>query len=285
MLNFVFNIFFRMINFNGKLIDQKDSIFTIDNRAFKYGDAVFETLKVLDLKIIFLEDHYFRLMASMRMLRMEIPADFSLEYVESEVVKVLKSNGLINKARVRLTVFRKDGGFYTPVVNDIDFVIQVSNLNVELKKKYEVDLYKDFYVQASLLSTIKTTNRLLNVVASIFAQENDLDSCILINDKKQLVEATHSNLFVVKGNTISTPALTEGCIKGVLRSKIIELLQKEDKYNIEEREISPFELKKADEVFLTNSIIYIQPVTHYRKKIFGTIVSSEIRDLLEKTEF
>jgi branched-chain amino acid aminotransferase len=224
-------------------------------------------------------------MASMRMLRMEIPADFSLEYVESEVVKVLKSNGLINKARVRLTVFRKDGGFYTPVVNDIDFVIQVSNLNVELKKKYEVDLYKDFYVQASLLSTIKTTNRLLNVVASIFAQENDLDSCILINDKKQLVEATHSNLFVVKGNTISTPALTEGCIKGVLRSKIIELLQKEDKYNIEEREISPFELKKADEVFLTNSIIYIQPVTHYRKKIFGTIVSSEIRDLLEKTEF
>ena len=96
-----------MINFNGKLIDQKDSIFTIDNRAFKYGDAVFETLKVLDLKIIFLEDHYFRLMASMRMLRMEIPADFSLEYVESEVVKVLKSNGLINKARVRLTVFRK----------------------------------------------------------------------------------------------------------------------------------------------------------------------------------
>ena len=274
-----------MINFNGKLIDQKDSIFTIDNRAFKYGDAVFETLKVLDLKIIFLEDHYFRLMASMRMLRMEIPADFSLEYVESEVVKVLKSNGLINKARVRLTVFRKDGGFYTPVVNDIDFVIQVSNLNVELKKKYVFDLYQDFYVQASLLSTIKTTNRLLNVVASIFAQENDLDSCILINDKKQLVEATHSNLFVVIGNTISTPALTEGCIKGVLRSKIIELLQKEDKYNIEEREISPFELKKADEVFLTNSIIYIQPVTHYRKKIFGTIVSSEIRDLLEKTEF
>jgi branched-chain amino acid aminotransferase len=274
-----------MINFNGKLIDDKVSIFTIENRAFKYGDAVFETLKVLDLKIIFLEDHYFRLMASMRMLRMEIPADFTLEYVESEVVKVLKSNGLINKARVRLTVFRKDGGLYSPVVNDIDFVIQVSNLNVELKKKYEVDLYKDFYVQASLLSTIKTTNRLLNVVASVFAQENDLDSCILINDKKQLVEAIHSNLFIVKGNTISTPALTEGCIKGVLRSKIVELLQNEDKYKIEEREISPFELKKADEVFLTNSIINIQPVTHYRKKIFETVVSSEIRDLLEKVKF
>jgi branched-chain amino acid aminotransferase len=92
-------------------------------------------------------------------------------------------------------------------------------------------------------------------------------------------------LFIVKGNTISTPALTEGCIKGVLRSKIVELLQNEDKYKIEEREISPFELKKADEVFLTNSIINIQPVTHYRKKIFETVVSSEIRDLLEKVKF
>jgi len=270
-----------MINTNGQLVSKENSILKIENRGFKYGDAIFETMKVLESKIIFFEEHYFRLMASLRMLRMDASLNFTLEYVESEILKLVEANNLLDAARVRLTVFRKDGGLYTPLTNEIDFVIEVSELNTEIKQKYEVDLYKDFYVYSGLLSTIKTTNRSLNVIASIFAQENDFDTCILINEKKQIVEAIQGNLFIVIGNLFVTPPLTEGCVKGIIRGKIIYLLKKHQIFNIEERIISPFELKKADEVFITNSIIDIQSVTKYRKKEFDAKLSTQLSELLK----
>ena len=271
-----------MININGQLVSSQSLIFSIDNRGFKYGDAVFETMKILDSKIVFFEEHYFRLMASLHMMRMNASMKFTLEYVESEILNVVEANNLSNGARVRLTVYRKDGGLYTPKSNDIDFVIEVSELKVEIKEKYEVELYKDFYVYSGLLSTIKSTNRSLNVIASIFAKENDFDTCILINEKKQVVEAIYGNIFIIMGNTIVTPPLSEGCIKGVIRGKIISLIKSSSEYIIEERAISPFELKKADEVFITNSIIDIQPVTNYRKKTFKVELSTQIDELLKK---
>ncbi len=102
---------------------------------------------------------------------------------------------------------------------------------------------------------------MLNTLASIFADENDLDNCILLNEKKGVVEVTNGNIFVVKGNVVKTPALTEGCIKGIVRIKVIEILFKNKDFTIEETSISPFEIQKADEVFITNAIIGVQPVT------------------------
>jgi len=271
-----------MINFNGNLISSSKLFFNSNNRAFKYGDGVFDTLKIYNSKIIFSEDHYFRLMASMRMLRMEIPAFFTLEFFENEIIKIASKNDLDDFARVRLTIFRKDGGLYNPISNEISFVIEVSQLSLVKKEVYKVDLYKDFYIYSGLLSTIKTTNRILNVVASIYTNENDFDTCLLVNEKKQLVEAIHGNVFLVFGNKIVTPQIEEGCIKGIIRKKIIELLDNHKKYIIEERAISPFEIQKADELFLTNSIIDIQPVTNYRKKMFKTEVSDELQKLLKK---
>ena len=97
-----------------------------------------------------------------------------------------------------------------------------------------------------------------------------------LNEKKQLVEAINGNIFLVNGTTILTPALTEGCIKGFIRKKVIEALKKDPNYSLEETEISPFELQKADEVFITNAIIGIQPVTNYRRKTYEVNVSNEI---------
>ena len=118
-------------------------------------------------------------------------------------------------------------------------------------------------------------------MGSIFADENGLDNCILLNEKKQLVEALNANIFLVKGKTISTPPLTEGCLKGVFRKKLIELIAKDEELNLEEREISPFELQKTDEVFLTNAIVDIQPVTKYRKKNYATEVSDYLRHKMD----
>ena len=265
-----------MLNFNGSLIDNDDFSVTENNRAFKYGDAIFETLNIINHNVVFWEDHYFRLMASMRMLRMEIPLKFTLEFLEQEILKTIPNHLEKSNLRARLSIYRKDGGLYTPKTNDVDYVIEISENTYQTKSVYRIDLFKDFYNYSGLLSTIKTTNRMLNTLASIYMQENELDNCILLNENKGIVEATNANIFVIKGNEIKTPALGEGCIKGVVRKKVIEIIQKNNEYTLIETSISPFEMQKADEIFLTNSIVGIQPVTNYRKKEFETIVGEKI---------
>lgn len=270
-----------MVNFNGALIAENEVQLSTQNRAFKYGDAIFETIKVVNGKIAFLEDHYFRLMASMRMLRMKIPMEFTFEFLQEEITKVVKELPEASMYRIRLTVFRKDGGLYTPVTNEIDYIIEGSPLEHTDKEVCKVDVFKDFYNYSGLLSTVKTTNRMLNTLAAVFAEENDLDNCILLNERKGVVEAINGNLFIVKGNVVKTPALTEGCIKGIVRKKVIDIIEKHSDYTIEETAISPFEIQKADEVFITNAIIGIQSVTNYRKKEFSTEITNKIKSSLQ----
>jgi branched-chain amino acid aminotransferase len=269
-----------MVNFNGVLISSENIKLSLENRAFKYGDAIFETVKVLNKKVVFWEDHYFRLMASMRMLRMKIPIEFTLEFLEQEILKTVAAQQEANAYRIRLNIFRKDGGLYTPKTNKIDFTIEVKESTYQIKDFYSLDVYKDFYNYSGLLSTIKTNNRMVNTLASIFA-ENDLDNCILLNEKKGVVEVTNGNIFVVKGKVVKTPALTEGCIKGITRLKVLEILFKNKELTIEETSISPFEIQKADEVFITNAIIGVQPVTNYKKKTFTTEIGKKIASNLK----
>ena len=274
-----------MLNFNGDLISEENFKVSTKNRAFAYGDSIFETIKVTNQKIVFWEDHYFRLMASMRMLRMKIPMSFTLEYLQEEILKTVKEQESAISHRARLTIYRKEGGLYTPETNEIDFVIDVKPNTYQTKEEYKIDVFKDFYNYSGLLSTVKTNNKMINVLASIYAKENDLDNCVLINEKKGVVEVTNGNIFVIKGNSIKTPSLEEGCIKGIVRKKVIEILQKNEEYTIEETTISPFEIQKADEVFITNAIIGIQPVTQYKKKVFKVEISQKISKNLKVLEF
>ena len=270
-----------MINFNGELLFKENIKLTTDNRGFKYGDGIFETIKVVHEKVIFWEDHYFRLMASMRMLRMKIPMEFTLEFLEKEILKTVAVLEKGASFRVRLNVFRKDGGLYTPKTNAINYLIEASESNYKTKETYEIDVFKDFYNYSGLLSTIKTNNRMLNTLASIYANENDLDNCILVNERKGVVEVANANIFIVKNNIVKTPALTEGCIKGVVRGKVIDLLIKNKDFTIEETVISPFEIQKADEVFITNAIMGIQAVTKYKKKSFNTDLAGKLHASLK----
>ncbi len=273
-----------MINFNGDLIFSENVKLSVENRGLKYGDAIFETVKVQNNKVIFWEDHYFRLMASMRMLRMNIPMKFTLEYFEQEILKTVAVKDTAVSYRIRLTVYRKDGGLYNPKTNDVDYLIDVQENLYQQKATYIIDLYKDFYNYSGLLSTIKTSNRMLNTLASIFADENDFDNCILLNEKKGVVEVINGNIFIVKENVIITPPLTEGCINGIIRKKMISFIKKHPDFLIEEKMISPFDIQKSDEVFITNSIIGIQPVTNYRKKEFSTEIGEKLLQRLKILE-
>ena len=268
-----------MINFNGTIVSQDANILT-QNRAFLYGDGVFETVKVINNKILFLEDHYFRLMSSMRVIRMEIPMNFTMEYLEKQILALVNKNGLSASSRARITVYRNDGGYYLPQNNTVSFLIHAAALQSTLysieKMNYEVDLYKDFYVTKQLLSSIKTTNKIINITGSIFANENGLDNCLLLNDSKNVVEALQGNLFMVLGNKLITPPVSEGCLNGVMRKQILSLAKKMGNLEVIEAAISPFDLQKAEELFITNVIKGIQPITQYRKKSFVSKVSVQL---------
>lgn len=274
-----------MINFNGSILSKDANVLT-QNRAFLYGDGVFETVKIINNKILFLEDHYFRLMSSMRVVRMEIPMNFTMEYFEEQILSVVNANSLSASSRARITVYRKDGGYYLPLDNTVSFLINavaLENVSYSFEKQhYEVDLYKDFYITKQLLSSIKSTNKIINITGSIFADENGLDNCLLLNDSKNVVEALQGNIFMLLGTKLITPPVSEGCLNGVMRKQILNMAKKIENLEIVEEVISPFDLQKADELFITNVIKGIQPITQYRKKSFATKVSTQLLEELNE---
>ncbi|MGJ8550124.1 aminotransferase class IV [Winogradskyella wichelsiae] len=272
-----------MVNFNGTLLSESDAKLSIENRGYKYGDALFETLKVVNGKIFFWEDHYFRLMSSMRILRMDIPMSFTMEFLEAEVLKTLEVNDLLQSAaRVRINVDRGEGGKYLPSDStQVHFNIITEPHNdpfytIDTNASCIVDLYKDYFVAPGFLSGLKSNNKAVQVIGSIYAEENDLDNCLVLNTNKSILEALNGNLFLVKGDKIKTPPLEEGCLKGVMRKQILELLAKDVNVVIEEASISPFELQKADELFITNVIKGIVPITKYRKKTYGSEFAQQL---------
>lgn len=270
-----------MVNFNGDILSQNTFFLNHENRGLKYGDGLFETIRVVNGKIFFWEDHYLRLMSSMRIMRMEIPMNFTMEFLEEQLLNTITSNSLENSpARVRLSVFRNDGGYYLPETNHISYIIEVGELDSPFymiqQQDYVVELFKDFYVNPDMLSTLKSNNKAINVVGSIYAHENGYQNCLLLNNQKQVVEALNGNLFLVMGNTIKTPPKKDGCLNGIIRKKLIGIVGKLEAYTLEEASISPFELQKADELFITNAIVGIQPITKYRKKNFETKVAADL---------
>jgi branched-chain amino acid aminotransferase len=270
-----------MINSNGELLSEQEAKLSVFNRGLAYGDALFETIKTLNGKILFWEDHYFRLMASMRILRMEIPMTFTPEFLESQILELVSHhNSDSNSFRVKFTVFRNQGGFYTPNSNAVSYFITAEPLPTDLyllnTSDYRIELFKDFYITPGLLSTLKSNNKLLNVLGSVYAKENQYDNCLLLNTNKNIVEALNGNLFLVKDNVIKTPPLDDGCLKGIMRKQILEIIGKIPDFECVEASISPFELQKADELFVTNVIQGIQPITSFRKKNFTNHVSQSI---------
>jgi len=255
------------------MIRNKHLGITLNNRGLNYGDGLFETIKFSRNRIHFWEDHYFRLMSAMRIVRMEIPMSFSPEYLEEQIRKTIISNELEGGAvRVKLLVVRKAGGYYTPENNEPDFLITTENwpeqeymLN---NVGFNIDLYKDHYKLSGLLGNIKSTSAQLYTMAGVYAQENNWDEVLLLNEKKEVLEGTKSNVFIIRGKDLITPPLESGCLKGVMRKQILELAPQLD-LEVKEESFSPFALQKADELWLSNSLSGIRWVAKYRKKTYG----------------
>ena len=269
-----------MFNFNGELLEDNTSFLNEKNRGVQLGDAVFEELRVVNGDIIFLEDHYLRLMSSMRILRMEIPMKFTMEFMEEEILKLFSGIELKEAKKIKFTVFRNYGNDFSNSDNSISYFITSSLLTSPFyilnEEPYEVELFKDFYKNSSMLSNLDTNNKIINVVGAIYAQENDYQDCLLLNERKQVIEALNGNLFVVKGNQIKTAPVTDGCINSILRKKLIDMVLKLNDFEFLEESISPFELQKADELFLVNNIEGIVSISKYRKKDFVNATAKQL---------
>ncbi|MDA8937968.1 aminotransferase class IV [Flavobacteriaceae bacterium] len=273
-----------MINYNENYINKSGS--DLLNRGFLYGDSVFESIRIVNNKIIFWEDHYMRLMSSMRIIRIEIPQSYTPDFFKVQITNTISKVNPSFTGRVRLTIFRDGGGYYAPELSSPSFIVNCSVIDSEefyLKdSEFKVDLFKDYYIQNDLLSNLKTNNKLINVLAGIYANENNLDNCILLNNKKNVTEFLNGNLFIVRENKIITPNLDSGCLKGIMRKKIIEYVKLIPEFSIKETVISPFDLLSANEIWLTNSISGIITVTNYRNKSFSNDVAKIFIDFLNK---
>jgi len=235
---------------------------------------------------MFLRDHMNRLKLGMTVLRMNVPAELNTENIHGFIINLLKHNIHAPNARVRLTIFRNEGGHYTPETNDISFLLESEELPApyELNKKgYWVDIYADIKKPINKLANIKTGNALMFVLAGLSKQSMKLDDCLLVNENGSICEAISSNIFVVKNGTIFTTPLSEGCVAGVMRKQIMHLAS-ENKILTFESPITSYTLMNGDEIFLTNSIQGIRWVGQFKDKFYTNKMSQLfIEKLLQLT--
>ena len=269
---------------NGHLISIYEPSVSFENRAFRYGDSLFETIRFSNNKLMFLRDHVTRLKLGMTVLRMNFPAEFNTENIYELIMQLLKHNAHAPNARVRLTVFRNDGGYYTPETNDISFLIESDELNGSYQLNQRglwVDLYGDIKKSINKLSNIKSGNALLYVMAGISKQSMKLDECLIVNENGTVCESISSNIFVVKNGTIYTAPLTEGCVAGIMRKQILTIAN-ENKILAFESALTSYTLLNADEIFLSNSINGVQWVGQFKDKFYTNKMAQFFTDKLNQ---
>ena len=270
-----------MIVLNGSIYTDMNSAPASDLQAILMAANPFqESVRVEAGKIIFWEAHYFRMMASMRILRMGIPMTYTMEYLEEQVLLLLQESDLLKKAvQIHFSFFSTGSISRSIPIVPSSFLIHAeaceTMLGVQTSDR-SIDLYKDHWVVMGLYGTLEQSNDRLRKLASVYAFENDFEDCVLLNEDKQITETITGAIFVVKGNQIKTPPLTSGCRSSVYRQVVIDLLVKQDGLDLVEDVVSPFELQKADELFVVSLSNGIQSVKQYRKKVFVSTTAESV---------
>lgn len=274
-----------LLNYNGKLVNAEDPLLKVTNRAFRFGDAVFETIRVMDGRPLFMNDHVTRLRKAINLLKMDLSPEYTLDFFFQKVSELIKENNISAGSRIRLTVFRNGDGFYTPKENSTSFIIESypisENQYVLNQKGLTIDIYNEIKKQQNPLSSIKSGNGLLYVLAGVHKVKQQLDDCVLMNAKGDVIESINSNIFAVKNGVLYTPPVTEGCVDGVLRKKLIEVAFK-NRIAVYEINLAQSVLLSADELFLTNVISGLSWIGAYKNKRYFNTTSKLLTDKLNE---
>ncbi len=270
----------KYIILNGDLIAGNKPVFTVENRSFRFGDALFETIRYHKGIPLLFDDHYNRLLQGMITLKMNIHSLPSIDRLKELFNNLITKNCIYKDARIRLTIFRKDGGLYTPENNNISYTIEATPIGDELyflnKKGLLIGIFHQHKKTISPLYNFKNANSLLYVLAGIYKKEFQLDDCLIVNENDKIIEGLSSNLFWIKGRTVFTPFISTGCIDGIMRKQVFNAV-KNTGMNIQEvNGTSVDELTNADEIFLTNAIQGIRWVMGLENKRFYNFITKKI---------
>ncbi|MEQ7800270.1 aminotransferase class IV [Pedobacter sp. ASV1-7] len=260
---------------NDEFVIINHPILTAANRGFRYGDGLFETMRMCNGKLKFAELHADRLRAGMKALKIDGSILLDEYFLKQKTAELCKKNKLKDNVRFRLSVYRAGDGLYTPNSNKFGYVMEASALhedNYELNKKgLIIDVFDELTKPVNSLSNCKTSNSLLYVMAGLYKKQHRLDDAFILNQHGFLCESISSNIFVVYDKQIYTPALSEGCVAGVMRNVVMGMARAHD-IAVIEAQINPEILKAAEEVFITNAISGIRWVMGYgRKRYFNEI--------------
>ncbi|UKT62417.1 aminotransferase class IV [Pedobacter mucosus] len=263
------------ILFNDEFQGIETPILTASNRGFKFGDGLFESMRMINNKLQFADLHADRLASGMKVLKIDGHALMDDYFLRQKCADLAKRNKWNGNARFRLAVYRDGAGFYTPENNKAAYILEGISLKAN---KYElnskgliIDVFDEFTKPVNKLANFKTANALLYVMAGLFKTQNKLDEAMILNQQGFLCESISSNIFVVYNKQIYTPALTEGCVSGVMRTVIMQLAKMND-IPLIEAQINPEVLKEAEEVFITNATQGIQWIMGYgRKRYFNEV--------------
>ncbi len=273
----------KYVNINGRILEASKCALSVENRAFRYGDGVFETLRLINGKPVFLADHFARLIHGLTNLEMSIDSSFSLGNIEAQIVELAAKNGVEQGGRCRITCFRNPGGYYAPENLHFSYIIELTTLD---KNAYEMNaegltigVYDDIAITVNKLSADKTLARQVQVLAGIYAQKNQYDDCLLLNTKGLIAEAISSNVFLLIDGVLYTPDITSGCVNGVMRKQIIALAKKIN-VGVVETSITPESLDKCSELFLTNVVTGISWVGAFDKNRYYHTFSEKLVEAL-----
>lgn len=266
------------ISLNGKILPSDQAIFRADNRGYRYGDGLFETMKMYEGRILLEHYHLERLRAGLALLQLQLPVRADPESILADIKSLCEKNQCTAMARIRLTVSRGNGGLLegNPTA---DYLIECWPLDKQMNALNENGLVIGIYPGArksmDAFSRLKTNSSLPYVMAALYAKENKLNDCLVLNASGRVADSVIANLFYIKDGTIYTPALGEGCIDGVMRRHLIESLRGACEELIETG-IDPADLDSADEIFLSNSIRGIRWVRQLGDKIYGNTRTVDI---------
>lgn len=259
----------RFININGRHYKDTSAGVPYDSRAVRFGFGLFETMLLVDGQIMLKELHMKRLYSSIEQLKLVMPELMSPEWMEEEVLKSVRKNKLEKLCRIRLQIYAGKGGLFDGQSPWTEFIIDCQPLDasiMQLNEKGLTLMYTEGLMKsADSIANLKTSNAMIYAMGARQAMEKKVDNTIIINTSDRPIETTLANIFCIKGDEIYTPALSEGCIAGVMRKHVIEQLTGKG-YKITEEPLTREFLKSADSVFTTNSVRRVKWVASIEDK-------------------
>lgn len=264
-------------NLNGKLLSSATPSIHPDNRAFRYGEGLFETMRFTGDRIPLWAFHKERLVQALQLLGFKLPVIFSFEQLQKEIRSLVLKNHHAPDARIRLTVFRGDGGIWDSMNTDFQYLIQTWPLEKSSfnENGLDIDLFPYGRKAVDLYSGLKSCNYLIYLSAARFAKEKKVNECLVLNQYGRIADGTISNVFAFQEGGIITPPLSEAGIAGTMRRYLIEQLSLKG-YRVIEKSLDEDDLLHSNELFLSNAISGIRWVKSFRTKTYSCGMSARI---------